>query len=393
MSTRGLFVHPGADTNFLSLAMSAYDLGRFSFADNTIIRPDIPTGCQLEAAQALFTCFRNGAMDEGDAISRRQAISDAVPVAGPPQAPPVTQPERSQRPRVAVPPNFHGTDRAKLDEFLDILAMNFSASPNTYTTENSKIATAGSYLKDSAHSWFHPHLDRRTGAYAWTTYADFLSAFEAAFGDPNPRKTAEDKLRALKQGNRECSQVLAEFLTITAVLHYSDENLISAFEHVLNEGVTDRIYSQPEPPTSFEEFSKLCIVMDNNQRAYERRYGSTSRRQPTIRPFVPTYSRNFNAGPQPRPQYPQQQTVRYNPRSTAFGNHPGPMDLGATQRRGPLTEAEKRHRREKNLCLYCGGAGHFANTCPNKFQPQRMVNMAYTYDDANNFPRLEEAKN
>ena len=44
-----------------------------------------------------------------------------------------------------------------------------------------------------------------------------------------------------------------------------------------------------------------------------------------------------------------------------------PMDLSrASQFRGPLSEAEKKHRRENNLCNYFADSGHFANTCPKK---------------------------
>ena len=44
---------------------------------------------------------------------------------------------------------------------------------------------------------------------------------------------------------------------------------------------------------------------------------------------------------------------------------PAPMDLDSTATRKfkPLTDAEKKHRRENNLCLYCGKAGHMAAQC------------------------------
>jgi hypothetical protein len=42
------------------------------------------------------------------------------------------------------------------------------------------------------------------------------------------------------------------------------------------------------------------------------------------------------------------------------------MEVNSVKFRGPLTQAEKDRRRQLNLCLYCGGAGHNADTCPNK---------------------------
>ena len=36
------------------------------------------------------------------------------------------------------------------------------------------------------------------------------------------------------------------------------------------------------------------------------------------------------------------------------------------QKRTPLTEAQKKHRRDNNLRLYYGSAGHWASNCPLK---------------------------
>lgn len=44
-----------------------------------------------------------------------------------------------------------------------------------------------------------------------------------------------------------------------------------------------------------------------------------------------------------------------------------PMDLDAITaggKRGPLSDAERDRRRKGNLCMYCGGSGHYAVTCP-----------------------------
>ena len=53
-------------------------------------------------------------------------------------------------------------------------------------------------------------------------------------------------------------------------------------------------------------------------------------------------------------------------------NTPTPMEIDTTRRRGPLSEEEKQRRRANRLCLYCGGPGHIAVTCPHR--PKRQVN-------------------
>lgn len=52
-----------------------------------------------------------------------------------------------------------------------------------------------------------------------------------------------------------------------------------------------------------------------------------------------------------------------------------PMLLGLV--RAPLTTEERLRRRQGNLCLYCGGSGHFLRSCPvrpSKSYPQSTIN-------------------
>ncbi len=42
------------------------------------------------------------------------------------------------------------------------------------------------------------------------------------------------------------------------------------------------------------------------------------------------------------------------------------MDLSTRGPRAKLSEEEKNHRRRQGKCLYCGGDGHMAVTCPLK---------------------------
>ena len=39
------------------------------------------------------------------------------------------------------------------------------------------------------------------------------------------------------------------------------------------------------------------------------------------------------------------------------------MELDLVGRKGPLTDAQKLYRLEKGLCMYCGEAGHFVQSC------------------------------
>ena len=53
-----------------------------------------------------------------------------------------------------------------------------------------------------------------------------------------------------------------------------------------------------------------------------------------------------------------------------------PMQLDAIRPR-TLSTSEKERRRANNLCLYCGGPGHFAQSCPSKRHPPgRLANLS-----------------
>ena len=60
---------------------------------------------------------------------------------------------------------------------------------------------------------------------------------------------------------------------------------------------------------------------------------------------------------------------------------PSLMEIDITQSLWPLSEAEKRRHRANRLCLYCGGLGHIAITCPHR--PKRQVNQVSTSEKLN----------
>ena len=175
-----------------------------------------------------------------------------------------------------------------------------------------------------------------------------MSELKAAFDDPDAYKTAQRKIQALRQGTKDCSTYNAEFVPLATILRIDDRTKISYFQQGLNDALQDSLAQQLLLPEEFNEYVQACIKIDNQLRA--RKEQKSAHR---------SHDGRFT---------PHQNT-------TATGTQPGPMDLSAAgrgpqrtqgQKRTPLTEAQKKHHRDNNLCLYCGSAGHWASNCPLK---------------------------
>src|ERR1700753_63395 len=143
----------------------------------------------------------------------------------------------------------------------------FNSDPSRYSTDAQKISYAASYLDGTAKDWFRPNVNANTGAISFPTWTAFVDALKAAFDDPDAMATAEYKLMASKQNNRDWSPYHAEFVTLAAILAYDDRTQISFFKRGLNQELQRAITYQLTMPTIFNEYVQACIKLDNNIRA------------------------------------------------------------------------------------------------------------------------------
>jgi hypothetical protein len=219
-----------------------------------------------------------------------------------------------------------------------------------------KLSKAISYMRGNARQWASPLIDLTTGQIRpGTTYENFTRALTSAFGDPDEVRTAERKLDSLRQTS-SCSAYVAQFLSLASLLPGFETNKaawILKFRKGLKPELKELLLSVLDEPEDFDEFTTLCVKLDNKLHAH-----TAEKRQNTG---------NSSSGPKKPNQNPSPSSSRPAPNTTktSYGTAPGPMELDST-RRGPLTEKEKKYRRENNLCLYCGGEGHFAAACPTK---------------------------
>src|SRR5258706_8467858 len=255
-------------------------------------------------------------------------------------------PPRQPAPKSRAPNPFDGT-RERYSTFVLHLLLLFQNDPTRYSSPVIQIRTAASYLTGGALGWFKAYHDEITQEIKFKTYAEFIRALKAAYDDPNKRATAECKLLALRQYTKDCSTYHAEFSTYANVLEYDDCTKISFFKKGANNDLQIALAHQLNPLDDFDKYVAMCIQLDNN-------------------------IRNLKGQNIHRSLYPSQNLTPSLPTSsTSSGTAPGPIDLSAANRsrkRGPIDEAEKKRRRDNNLCMYCGQSGHWATNCPNKRQ-------------------------
>ena len=213
----------------------------------------------------------------------------------------------------------------------------FNSDPARHTgtnADNAKIVYTASYLSGSAKEWFQPHVHETTGAISFPTWTEFVTTLSAAFEDPDTHQPAYNKISTLKQ-EKDCSSYYATFMPLAIVLGIDERTKISFFKKGLNAELKKALSCQITLPTGFDEFVQACIKVDNQIRANREACDAIARTQGGQFAPIP---------------------------STSTGTYSGPMDLSGarycSQKRGPVTDQEKKRHKDNNLRLYCGSSGH-----------------------------------
>lgn len=259
-------------------------------------------------------------------------------------------------PKMHFPPPFTGR-RNDARNFLMQMENIFIAQPSRYSSNDAKIRVTISLLANNPLGWANALLLNKMNGKEVTelsTWEKFRNSFLERFDDPDRIRSAERKLRALKQGRDTAAQYANNFQDIAANLDWEPKPLIAMFYEGLDEKVKDRL-EQYDRPDNFNEFTQLVIRIDNRIR--ERRQEKQSGNQASHHSPPPFSARNSNPTP------------------TRTSNAT-PMDLDNIQRRGPLSETEKQDRMKKGLCLYCAQPGHRVRDCPNKPVTARINNIS-----------------
>jgi hypothetical protein len=216
---------------------------------------------------------------------------------------------------VPRPSPFSG-ERGGVQTFLTQARAYIYASEKIKSPED-KILSISGMLMGAAAEWWEPILrdhvtnsdDNRKEStkVMFSKYSNFESALRNTFGNPDEQRNAVRRMMDLRQKGSAGFYAI-EFQRLASKMDWGDSALIEQFYKGLREDVKDDI-SREKRPNTLTAFVDLAIQIDN--RLYERRQERKGHGW-HVRP-------NDNRPNQGR---------KYM--STAYGTHPGPMDLDAT---------------------------------------------------------------
>ena len=306
----------------------------------------------LEAAQQASTAAQQATQDENERMRR---LLEERPRSQSPQV-------NSKEPKVASPESFHGKIKAKLEHYLLGINLVINTQRSRFPDDITKINYAISYLRDDAMAWVQPFASKpfdQQPAFL-KNFNLFVQELKNIFGDPDEVATAERNIRKLRQRG-SASSYFAEFRRISAVLNWNDSALASQAYTGLRENVKDEL-ARVGRPNSLEDLILIATRIDNrlHERAIERNTYSTDTARPST--FEPSRPQTTTTTTTTSPSTRTIATIKKEHVTTTDASRPPP--------RGPLTQAEKDHRRQHDLCLYCGSPDHKLADCPKAPAPK-----------------------
>lgn len=220
----------------------------------------------------------------------------------------------------------------------------FDQQPNTYHADKSRIAFLLSLLAGRAAQWATAVWESNSPV--CDSYGAFTLEMRKIFDHPLKGKEAAKRLLLLTQGSSPVAQYAIDFRILAAESGWDDTALQDVFLRGLSDNVKDELAARDETD-SLEGLISLATRLDNRLRERRR---ERAMRQPTSRVLdAPPFPPSLSAAPSP---------VLSSSPGPSTGEEP--MQLG----RARLTPAERQRRQRSGLCLYCGQAGHYTNTCP-----------------------------
>jgi hypothetical protein len=152
--------------------------------------------------------------------------------------------------KVSLPDKYDGS-MENYQEFVASLDNYLTIKASVYTTDEIKIRFIGTLFKKNALSWFTVLIRKESDLL--TDYERFMANFEKMFSDPNAKRTAQTKLKELKQGASKVSDYANEFRRISVDAGYNEDALMAHYREGLNDPIKNVLAQTLEQPENLEE--------------------------------------------------------------------------------------------------------------------------------------------
>jgi cell pole-organizing protein PopZ len=185
----------------------------------------------------------------------------------------------------------------------------------------------------------------------------FMAYLHSIYGNTNTKEHAVNKLNTMSQGKEAFATFLPKFETTLADAgggEWTDEVKINTLKRALSQEMRKSFIYMPALPTEYSAFIDTLQTLASRLAAFDREF-----RKPT----APTT---------PKPPLPSTDEMDWQPSTnkvqasgqSSANKVQSPTDGQGEQKRAQWVSKDTlEKRRSNNLCLRCGGKGHFIGNC------------------------------
>jgi hypothetical protein len=255
---------------------------------------------------------------------------------------------RTRDPKVTPPDLFYGKT-SEFQNFVTQCSLTLTMCPNTYNSNQKRVLFVISNLRGTPLSWARKIISNK-GHPLRKNYTAFMAALTNIYGDRAYELECEDRLNRLIQTGSAASYAQT-FQSLAIPLGIDDKSQCIMFYGGLNDKVKEAIIIAGRK-------SKIQALINQAINLDQMLYQQTRRqkREPQDDFSYPNKKRQTNRIISSRT--PDSRTPVNTTRPSI------PLPDTTSHFRLPLTEREKEHRRQNNLCAYCGDSEHTVETCP-----------------------------
>jgi len=287
-----------------------------------------------------------------------------------------TNDSSSSHAKVHEPDTFDGTDPKKLWTFLVQCELCFQDHAKAFCQDRARVTLAQSYLKGMTLEWFKPDLlnsgDPADHPHWMDSWVHFIAELQSTFGPHDPVADAKHQLEHLQMKDLYCvMQYIMDFNHLTSqVQDYGDGTLHCLFYSGLLDRLKDEI-ARVGKPLTLNGLRALCQEIDTCYWEHKDKISHMMKSQPTSSSTTKPSNSGGNT-----PKSGQAKTSN-SPSSTntsglskATSNQSSSSSkLDLTNKLGKdrkLTADKHKQWLDNNLCMFCGGTGHFTDNCAKK---------------------------